>query len=116
MSSPRKIKAPPEFRELVHGFFSESLELATGDFDSSQDAYTLELQKRWIAWTLKRFSDQKKQIIKEFLKRIFAWNPKPTEEELQQLWHSSGSSYVLIGKRGHEAMRSFLTEIMDQIR
>jgi hypothetical protein len=114
MPKIRKIKAPPEFRELVGGFFAESFELATGDFAPDQSG--VELQRRWIAWTLKRFSDQKKQIIKEFLNRLFAWNPRPSEEELQRLWNSSGSDYFITGKHGHEAMRAFLTEIRDQIR
>lgn len=112
----RKLKAPPEFRELVHSFFPESLEFATEDnYDPSEDPYGLELQKRWIASTLRRLSSQKKRVVKEFLNRLFAWNPRPSEEELQQLWHSSGSHYFITGKRGHEAMRVFLTMIRDQI-
>jgi hypothetical protein len=116
MKSPTmpEIKAPPEFRELVGAFFPESLELVEEDnYDPSQDPDRLELRKRWIAFTLSRLSDQKKRIFKECLTHLLAQNP--SEEQLQELWNSSGSHYFMTGKHGYEAMRVFLTMIRDQI-
>lgn len=110
---PRKIKAPPEFGRFVRTFFPEGRDLPKNDFEPNQDPFGLKFQRKLIALTLEPLSGAEKQIIKEFLAHLLAQNP--SEEQLQKLWNSSGSHYFLVGKRGYEAMRAFLTEVRNQI-
>jgi hypothetical protein len=95
-----EIKAPTEFCHLVRSFYQGSLTEVNDE-------------REWIASILRMTDAHSKSVVKQFLTDLLA--QKPEEKELQELWNSSGSSYYIVGRDGHEAMRSFLTMIRDQI-
>ncbi len=95
-----EVKAPPEFCHLVRSFYQGSLSEGKDD-------------REWIALALRMLDPRSKSVVKQFLTDLLA--QKPEEKELQELWNSAGSNYYIVGKHEHEAMRSFLTMIRDQI-
>ena len=94
------VKAPPEFRKLVTGFYQGSRKEVPDD-------------REWIALALRYLDRADKLAVKQFLAELL--NEEPSEAELQKIWNSAGSNYHIVGKNGHEAMREFLTMIRDQI-
>jgi hypothetical protein len=95
-----EVKTPPEFCHLVRSFYQ-------GSRTEVND------EREWIALALRMADAHSKSVVKQFLTDLLA--QKSGEKELQELWNSAGGNYYIVGKHGHEAMRSFLTMILDQI-